>query len=98
MTFTRETDHGTPSAILTGKDVTLTIDGASVTIPEGTSIMHAASVTGCSIPKLCATDTLESFGSCRLCLVEVEAGALAIRPPAPRRSPTAWSCEHRASG
>ena len=75
MTFTREADHGTPPAIVTGKSVTLTIDGESVTMPEGTSIMRAASLTGCSIPKLCATDSVESFGSCRLCLVEVEGRA-----------------------
>ncbi|EPR14967.1 formate dehydrogenase subunit alpha [Sphingobium indicum IP26] len=72
MSYARETDHGTPPAIATGKRVTLTIDGETVTMPEGTSIMRAASLTGCSIPKLCATDNVESFGSCRLCLVEVE--------------------------
>ena len=72
MTYTRETDHGTPAAIATGKSVTLTIDGQAVTLPEGTSIMRAASLLGGSIPKLCATDNVESFGSCRLCLVEVE--------------------------
>ncbi|RJG54878.1 formate dehydrogenase subunit alpha [Sphingobium terrigena] len=72
MTYTRETDHGTPAAIATGKSVTLTIDGQAVTLPEGTSIMRAASLLGGSIPKLCATDSVESFGSCRLCLVEVE--------------------------
>jgi formate dehydrogenase major subunit len=52
--------------------VTLEIDGASVTVPAGTSIMHAAMTLGTQIPKLCATDTLEAFGSCRLCLVEIE--------------------------
>jgi len=72
MTYTREADHGTPPAVATGKSVTLTIDGETVTMPEGTSIMRAASLSGCSIPKLCATDNVESFGSCRLCLVEVE--------------------------
>ena len=72
MTFSRETDHGTPPALATGKSVTLTIDGQSVTMPEGTSIMRAASLLGGAIPKLCATDNVESFGSCRLCLVEVE--------------------------
>ena len=72
MTFTRETDLGTPAAIATGQSVTLTIDGQAVTLPEGTSIMRAASLLGGSIPKLCATDSIESFGSCRLCLVEVE--------------------------
>ena len=72
MGFTRETDHGTPPALATGRNVTLTIDGEVVSLPEGTSIMRAASLTGTAIPKLCASDNLESFGSCRLCLVEIE--------------------------
>ncbi|MBL0914522.1 MAG: formate dehydrogenase subunit alpha [Sphingopyxis sp.] len=72
MGFTRETDHGTPPALATGRNITLTIDGEAVTLPEGTSIMRAASLTGTAIPKLCASDNLESFGSCRLCLVEIE--------------------------
>ena len=72
MSFSREMDRGTPPAVAGDRSVTLTIDGQSVTLPEGTSIMRAASLLGGSIPKLCATDSLESFGSCRLCLVEVE--------------------------
>ena len=75
MGFTRETDHGTPAALATGGNVTLTIDGEQVTLPEGTSIMRAASLSGTSIPKLCASDNLESFGSCRLCLVEIDGRA-----------------------
>ena len=55
--------------------VTLTIDGSAVTVPEGTSIMRAAMEIGTKIPKLCATDMLEAFGSCRLCLVEIEGRA-----------------------
>ena len=75
MGFTREIDHGTPPALGGGKPVTLTIDGESVTLPEGTSILRAASLTGTAIPKLCASDNLDSFGSCRLCLVEIEGRA-----------------------
>jgi formate dehydrogenase major subunit len=52
--------------------VSLEIDGRSIEVPEGTSIMRAAGETGASIPKLCATDNLEAFGSCRMCLVEIE--------------------------
>ena len=52
--------------------MTLTIDGHAVTVPEGTSVMRAAMQAGVKIPKLCATDRLEAFGSCRLCLVEIE--------------------------
>ncbi|QHE92443.1 formate dehydrogenase subunit alpha [Pandoraea fibrosis] len=53
-------------------DVTLEIDGQRVTVPAGTSIMRAAAGHDVNIPKLCATDSLEPFGSCRLCLVEIE--------------------------
>ncbi|MEN9704169.1 MAG: hypothetical protein RLZZ393_48, partial [Pseudomonadota bacterium] len=63
-------DHGTPAA--KGEPVTLSIDGADVTVPAGTSVMRAAAVAGGAIPKLCATDSLKPFGSCRLCLVEIE--------------------------
>ena len=52
--------------------VTLTIDGESVTVPEGTTVLRAAATAGINIPKLCASDNLQPFGSCRLCLVEIE--------------------------
>ena len=74
MTLIKETDYGTPAS-KADKTVTLTIDGAKVTVPEGTSIMRAAMQMGTQIPKLCATDSIEAFGSCRLCLVEVEGRA-----------------------
>jgi formate dehydrogenase major subunit len=64
-------DYGTPASSAS-KTVTLTIDGFDVTVPEGTSIMRAAAMAGIGIPKLCATDSVEAFGSCRLCLVEIE--------------------------
>jgi len=66
-----ESDFGTP-AIESGELVTLSIDGHGVTVPAGTSLMRAAAIAGIAIPKLCATDSLDPFGSCRLCLVEVE--------------------------
>jgi formate dehydrogenase major subunit len=64
-------DLGTPLAT-SPASVTLEIDGASVTVPDGTSIMRAAALADARIPKLCATDSLKAFGSCRLCLVEIE--------------------------
>ncbi|MGB6538161.1 MAG: formate dehydrogenase subunit alpha [Xanthobacteraceae bacterium] len=69
--FVHEADYGTPKS-KSGKTVTLTIDGKQVTVSEGTSIMRAAEEAGTEIPKLCATDMLEAFGSCRLCLVEID--------------------------
>ncbi len=71
MPLNPELDYGTPESP-SEKTVTLTIDGAEVTVPEGTSIMRAAMELGTQIPKLCATDMLDSYGSCRLCLVEIE--------------------------
>lgn len=50
----------------------LEVDGIPVSVPEGTSVMRAASLAGVDIPKLCATDSLEAFGSCRLCVVEID--------------------------
>jgi formate dehydrogenase major subunit len=64
-------DYGTPRAT-SEKTVALQIDGRTLNVPEGTSVMRAAAQAGISIPKLCATDMLEAFGSCRLCLVEIE--------------------------
>ncbi|KAB0678855.1 formate dehydrogenase subunit alpha [Aureimonas leprariae] len=71
MSLVHEIDYGTPKSV-SEKTVTLTVDGFEVTVPEGTSLMRAAQEAGISVPKLCATDMLESFGSCRLCLVEIE--------------------------
>ncbi len=74
MSLVHEIDYGTP-APKTDKMVTLTIDGVELTVAEGTSIMRAAMEMGTQIPKLCATDMLDAFGSCRLCLVEIEGRA-----------------------
>src|ERR1700691_5748724 len=71
MALISEIDYGTPAA-KSDKLVELTIDGATVSVPAGTSIMRAAMDIGNHIPKLCATDSIEAFGSCRLCLVEIE--------------------------
>ena len=71
MTAIHEVDYGTP-AREGAQAVTLTVDGVPVTVPAGTSVMRAAITAGVSIPKLCATDSLEAFGSCRLCLVQID--------------------------
>lgn len=67
----KETDFGTPISA-SETTVNITIDGIEVSVPAGTSVMRAAKEAGVSIPKLCATDSLEPFGSCRLCVCEVE--------------------------
>jgi formate dehydrogenase major subunit len=74
MSLIQEIDFGTPRSKSEAM-VTLTIDGQSVTVPEGTSIMRAAMEAGTQIPKLCATDMVDAFGSCRMCLVEIEGRA-----------------------
>src|SRR3981189_1761850 len=74
MSLIEEIDFGTPRSKSEAM-VTLTIDGQSVTVPEGTSIMRAAMEAGTQIPKLCAADMVDAFGSCRLCLIEIEGRA-----------------------
>jgi formate dehydrogenase major subunit len=69
--YRRARDFGTP-AKESDKLVSLTVDGEMVTVPEGTTVLRAAAEAGINIPKLCASDNLEPFGSCRLCLVEIE--------------------------
>ena len=71
MTLLKQPDRGTP-AVPGAATVTVEVDGLPVTVPEGTSVLRAASLAGVDIPKLCATDSLDAFGSCRLCVVQIE--------------------------
>ena len=71
MGYERQADFGTPE-VLSETQVSLTIDGRDVTVPAGTSVMRAAKECGGAIPSLCATDSVAAFGSCRMCLVEIE--------------------------
>ena len=93
-------DLGTPAPRGASRDthlpeVSLTIDGESVVVPEGTSVMRAAAIAGVDVPKLCATDKLDPFGSCRLCLVEIDGRkgtpASCTTPVAPGMSVTTQS-------
>ncbi|MGD9502426.1 MAG: molybdopterin-dependent oxidoreductase, partial [Methyloceanibacter sp.] len=74
MASIQQIDYGTPKS-KAEKTINLTVDGVKIAVPEGTSIMRAAMEMGTQIPKLCASDMLEAFGSCRLCLVEIEGRA-----------------------
>ena len=68
-----ELDFGTPAIRdADAVQVSVTIDGREVSVPAGTSVLRAATEAGVPIPKLCATDSLNAFGSCRMCLVEVD--------------------------
>ena len=71
MGYEPQADFGTPE-VHSDTQVSLTIDGRAVTVPAGTSVMRAAGACGGSIPSLCATDSVKAFGSCRMCLVEIE--------------------------
>ena len=73
MSINKEKDFGTPASA-NSQLVTLEIDGFQVTAPVGASVMRAAASIGIEIPKLCATDSVEPFGSCRLCVVQIEGG------------------------
>lgn len=71
MSFSKDFDQGTP-VVSNQERVTVTIDGRSISVAKGTSVMAAAAQLGTSIPKLCATDMVKAYGSCRLCLVEID--------------------------
>lgn len=71
MLSINDKDLGTPERD-SSQIVTLEVDGRAVAVPSGTSVIRAAALADVAIPKLCATDSLEPFGSCRLCLVEIE--------------------------
>ena len=71
MLSINDKDLGTPGRDST-QIVTLEVDGREVSVPAGTSVIRAAALADVAIPKLCATDSLEPFGSCRLCLVEID--------------------------
>jgi formate dehydrogenase major subunit len=71
MGYEPQADFGTPE-VFSETLVTLTIDGRDVTVPMGTSVMRAAAESGGQIPSLCATDSVKAFGSCRMCLVEID--------------------------
>ena len=71
MTSLRDLDFGTPARV-SDTTVSLDIDGIEVTVPAGTSVMRAAAQAGVAVPKLCATDSLDAFGSCRLCVVDID--------------------------
>ncbi len=66
-----DTDYGTPASV-SRETVAVSIDSSHIEVPAGTSILRAAVEAGIPVPKLCASDNLQAFGSCRLCLVEIE--------------------------
>src|SRR5438477_8271830 len=71
MALIEDADLGTP-ARRSEQTVTLSIDGQRTSVPAGTSILRAARTLGTQVPKLCASENVEAFGSCRMCLVEIE--------------------------
>src|SRR6201746_1127957 len=52
--------------------VSLTIDGAEISVPKGTLVIRAAELMGIQIPRFCDHPLLDPVGACRQCIVEVE--------------------------
>jgi formate dehydrogenase major subunit len=57
---------------VTQAQISLTIDGKPVTVPQGTTIFDAARMNGIPIPTLCHQQNENPVGVCRVCVVEVE--------------------------
>ena len=53
-------------------DITLTVDGKEVTVPQGSALIQACEAAGSNVPRFCYHDRLAIAGNCRMCLVEVE--------------------------
>ncbi len=52
--------------------INLTIDGVSVSVPEGSTVLEAARAANINIPTLCYLKDVQQIGACRICLVEIE--------------------------
>jgi len=65
--------------------VEFTVDGSTVRVPEGSTILDACTAAGKEIPTLCYGDTLEPANACRVCMVEVE-GARTLVPSCSRKA------------
>lgn len=57
---------------MSDNEVTITIDGKSVTVPKGTKVVDAAKLVDVEIPVFCYHEKIGPLGCCRMCLVEVE--------------------------
>jgi NADH dehydrogenase (ubiquinone) Fe-S protein 1 len=51
--------------------ITVTVDGESVQIPKGATVLHACDAAGIDVPRFCYHQRLSIAGNCRMCLVEV---------------------------
>ena len=60
------------------RKVELTIDGRTVSVPEGTTILDACKQIGVQIPTLCYLETLHPVNVCRVCVVEVEGSRVLV--------------------
>ncbi|MYW43583.1 NADH-quinone oxidoreductase subunit G, partial [Streptomyces sp. SID161] len=73
MTVTTSAPSGGGEAAVPPEDlVTLTIDGAEISVPKGTLVIRAAEQLGIEIPRFCDHPLLDPAGACRQCIVEVE--------------------------
>src|SRR5436309_12620633 len=70
--MTQTADTGTASGKPDVEMVSLTIDGAEISVPKGTLVIRAAELMGIQIPRFCDHPLLDPVGACRQCLVEVE--------------------------
>jgi predicted molibdopterin-dependent oxidoreductase YjgC len=81
---TRPTSHemsrevSDTSRDIVGDEVTLTIDGAEVSVPAGTTILQACGGKSGEIPTLCFGDTITPKNACRVCMVEVEGSRVLV--------------------
>lgn len=69
--------------------VTFQVDGKTLTAPRGESLLKVALANGIRIPHLCYHESVEAYGACRLCLVEVTSVSHGRK-----RTKVSTSCNH----
>ncbi|MQS02567.1 NADH-quinone oxidoreductase subunit G [Streptomyces sp. OF1] len=72
VTTDQKSSGGGEAAVPPEDLVTLTIDGAQISVPKGTLVIRAAELLGIEIPRFCDHPLLDPAGACRQCIVEVE--------------------------
>lgn len=78
-------NNGRPADATERADVELQVNGQTVRVPAGATLLEATKAAGVDVPVLCYHETLEPIGACRVCMVEVE-GSRVLQPACQRRA------------
>ena len=84
-----------PPPVVAPPPVEITLDGRSVAVPAGSTILDACRSEGVDVPTLCFLDSLTPVNVCRVCVVEVK-GSRVLVPACSRRVEPGMEVETRS--